>query len=234
MPAPVPTASITGISSMATRLLLAELTAAFARHSGCAVHIEATAGVEAARRVQAGEAFDVVVLASDAIDRLAASGHLTAGSRVDLFKSPVALAVRDGAVQPAIDSEAAVKHAFLAARCLGYSTGPSGTHLMKLLERWGLAQALVGRLVQAPPGVPVAALVARGEVDIGLQQRSELMHQPGVSVLGNLPTAIEFITTFAAALGPGCTQPQAVRELLTFITSPEAAATVRRHGMEPA
>ena len=129
-----------------------------------------------------------------------------------------------------------MKQAFLAVRSVGYSTGPSGTHLMKLIERWGLSASMAGRTVQAPAGVPVAALVARGEVDLGLQQRSELMHQAGICVLGKLPPGAEFITTFSAGLCPGRRQAQvpAARELLDFITSPAAAATVRAHGMEPA
>lgn len=221
---------------MATRLLMRELAAAFTQRSGCAVEIESVGGVDAARRVQAGEIFDVVMLASDAIDRLIASGHFSAGSRTDLFLSPVALAVREGAPLPDISTEDAVKQAFLAARSVGYSTGPSGTHLMTLIERWGLSASMAGRIVQAPAGVPVAALVASGEVDLGLQQRSELLHQAGIRVLGNLPPGADFITTFSAGLCPGRreTQVQAVRELLDFVTSPEAAATVRAHGMEPA
>ena len=230
---PAPTVHITGISSMATRLLLAELTAAFAQRSGCTVDIQAVGGVDAAKRVRAGEAFDVVMLAADAIERLAASGHLARGSRVDLFRSPVALAVRSGAPRPDISCEAAVKQALLAARSVGYSTGPSGAHLAQLLQRWGIAGDLAGRTVQAPPGVPVGALVSRGDVEIGWQQLSELMSVPGITVLGSLPAGARFITTFSAALGVGCTQPQAVHELLAFITAPEAAATVRSHGMEP-
>lgn len=225
---------LTGISSMATRLLMADLAAAFTQRSGCGVAIESVGGVDAARRVQAGETFDMVMLASDAIDRLIASGHLVAGSRTDLFCSPVALAVREGAPAPDIATEDAVKQAFLAARSVGYSTGPSGTHLMKLIERWGLSENLAGRTVQAPPGVPVAALVARGEVDLGLQQRSELMHQAGIRLLGNLPPGAEFITTFSVGLCAGRAKGEALRALLDFITSPEAAATVRAHGMEPA
>jgi molybdate transport system substrate-binding protein len=231
-----PKTVLTGISSMATRQLMGDLAAAFAQRSGCRVVIESVGGVDAARRVQAGEIFDVVMLASDAIDRLIASGHLGAGSRTDLFLSPVALAVREGAPPPDISTEDAVKQAFLAARSVGYSTGPSGTHLMKLIERWGLSASMAGRTVQAPAGVPVASLVARGEVDLGLQQRSELMHQSGIRVLGNLPPGAEFITTFSAGLCPGRRQAhvQTVQELLNFVTSPEAAASVRTHGMEPA
>ena len=231
-----PKTALIGISSMATRLLMSELVAAFTQRSGFDVAIESVGGVDAARRVQAGEVFDVVMLASNAIDRLIALGHLMAGSRIDLFLSPVSLAVREGAPTPDIGCEDAVKQAFLAARHVGYSTGPSGTHLMKLIERWGLVESLAGRTVQAPPGVPVAALVARGEVDLGLQQRSELMHHAGIRVLGNLPAGAAFITTFSAGLcsDRASAQALAVHEFLSFITSPEAAATVRAHGMEPA
>ena len=229
-------AALTAISSMATRRLMAELAGEFSRYTGCAVANESVGGVDAARRVRAGEGFDVVMLASDAIDGLIDSGHLVAGSRMDLFRSPVALAVREGAPMPDISSVDAVKQAFLAARSVGYSTGPSGTHLLKLIERWGLAASLAGRTVQAPPGVPVGALVARGDVELGLQQRSELMHHTGIRVLGDMPPGAKFITTFSAGLCPGraLAQTHAVRELLAFITSPEAAATVRAHGMEPA
>ena len=226
--------SITGISSMATRQLLVELAADYTRHSGRLLDLESVGGLDAARRVMAGEVFDVVVLASEAIDKLIASGHLMAGSKVDLVRSPVAIAVRAGAPQPDVSSEAAVRHAVLAARSLSYSTGPSGVFLAQLFERWGIAQDIASRLVQAPPGVPVGTLVARGEVELGFQQLSELMHLDGISVIGTLPRAIEFITTFSAALCPGSAQPEAAREMLHFMSSPGAAAAKRRQGMEPA
>ncbi len=226
--------SITGISSMATRQLLVELAADYTRHSGRLLDLESVGGLDAARRVMAGEVFDVVVLASEAIDKLITSGHLMAGSKVDLVRSPVAIAVRAGAPQPDVGSEAAVRHAVLAARSLSYSTGPSGVFLAQLFERWGIAQDIASRLVQAPPGVPVGTLVARGEVELGFQQLSELMHLDGISVIGTLPRAIEFITTFSAALCPGSAQPEAAREMLHFMSSPGAAAAKRRQGMEPA
>ncbi|HEU4460176.1 MAG TPA: substrate-binding domain-containing protein [Methylibium sp.] len=225
---------ITGISSMATRLVLAELAAAFEQASGRRVAIESVGGVDAAKRVQAGEAFDVVLLASEAIDRLIASGRLAAGSRVDLFRSPVAIAVREGTAKPDVSSEDAVRRAVLAARSLSCSTGPSGTHLARLFERWGIAEAIQPRLVQAPPGVPVGSLVAQGEVELGFQQLSELLHLPGIAVLGTLPAAIAHITVFSAGLPPHGVQAAAVREMLAFFNTPEAAATTRRHGMEPA
>lgn len=226
--------AITGISSMATRALLAELCDAYARAGGDAVSIESVGGVDAARRVQAGEAFDVVFLAADAIDKLVAAGHLQSGSRVDLVCSGVAVAVREGAVPPDIGSEEAVRQAVLAARNLSYSTGPSGVQLARLFERWGLAETLRERIVQAPPGVPVGTLVARGEAELGFQQLSELMHLPGIQVLGPLPPEIQILTTFSAGIGAHSPRADAVRRLLGFMRTPAAASIVRRHGMEPA
>lgn len=226
--------TITGISSMATRLVLADLTAAAASATGIAARIESVGGVDAARRVQDGEAFDMVILAADAIDRLLAGGHVVAGSRVDLVRSPVAVAVTAGAPRPDIGSEAGVRSAVRSARRIGFSTGPSGTHLQRLFERWGLAAELEGRLHQAPPGVPVGRLVAGGECDLGFQQLSELMHEPGIELLGVLPPDIAFITTFAAGCCRAGSQPEAVRAWLDCAASPATAGIKRRHGMEPA
>jgi molybdate transport system substrate-binding protein len=229
---PLPT--LTGISSMATRALLAELSAAYEQHAGGRVVFESVGGVDAARRVATGEAFDVVVLAADAIDKLAAAGRVVPGSRVDLVRSGVSVAVRAGAAHPDISSEAAVRRAVLAAPTLGCSTGPSGVALTKLFERWGVAQAVAPRLVQAPPGVPVAALVARGDVALGFQQLSELIDVPGIEVVGPLPAAIRIVTTFSAGVCAACTQAAAARALLDFLASPACDDAKRRQGMEPA
>ena len=230
--------AIKGISSMATRQLLAEVVSAFERQTGCAVTMEAVGGVDAVKRVQAGEAFDVVVLASDAIDKLMAAGHLQAGSKVDLVHSGVALAVRAGAQLPDITSEDAVKRAVLAAPSISCSTGPSGVALAKLFERWGISSDIQGRMVQAPPGVPVGALVARGEVALGFQQLSELLHVDGITVVGPLPPAIQITTTFSAGIHSsvvaGSPQAERVRAMLDALRSPQADAAKRRQGMEPA
>ncbi len=218
---------------MATRQLLADLIHIYHQQAGVEVEFESVGGVDAAKRVQAGEAFDVVALASDAIDRLVAAGSVVAGSRTDLVRSGVSVAVRAGAQRPDISSEAALRVAVLSARSVGYSTGPSGVALAALFERWGIAEEIRPRIVLASPGVPVGRLVAEGEVELGYQQYSELMHLPGIDILGAMPAGCEIVTTFSAALCAASTRPEAVRSLLAFLSSPAAADAKRRNGMEP-
>lgn len=225
-----------GISSMATKAILADLTALYASQTGVRVEVESVGGVDAAKRVQAGEALDLVLLASDAIERLIASGHVLAGSRSDWVDSPVALAVRAGASVPAIGNEAELRAAVLSAERLSYSTGPSGVYLEKLFERWGVLEQLRPRIVVPPPGTPVGALVAQGQADLGFQQLSELMALPGLTVLGCLPDEVAYITTFSAgiptALAADAQRLHAVRDVLTFLASPDTLPVKRRHGMD--
>ena len=219
---------------MATRQVLAELTTLYRQQTGAQVQIESVGGVDAAKRVQAGEAFDVVILGSDAIDKLLASGHVLTGSKADLVNSATAVAVREGAPRVDIASEAAVREAVRKAKTVSYSTGPSGVALAKLFERWGLAEELKGRIVTPPPGVPVGSLVAKGEVELGFQQLSELLHVSGITLLGTLPKPIEINTIFSGAVCTASTQPDAVRALLAWMRSPEALEAKRKQGMEPA
>ena len=234
---PLPTSGsplrLTGISSMATRAVLNELAAAY-RQAGVELAIESVGGVDAAKRVQAGEAFDIVVLAADAIDHLIASGQVVAGSRVDLVHSGVAVAVRSGSPWPDLGSEDAVRKAVLAAPSIGFSSGPSGVQLQRLFDRWGITAGLQGRLLQAPPGVPVGGLVACGQVALGFQQLSELLNVDGIDVVGPLPPAIQINTTFSVGLCTASTQAPAVQGLLAYLTSPAAALVYQGHGMTPA
>lgn len=223
-----------GISSMATRQLLAELAAAWRVASGAEVAIESVGGVDAAKRVAAGEAFDVVILAADAIDKLVAGSSVLAGSRVDLVRSAVAIAVRAGAAAPDLSTEAALRAAVLGATRIGYSTGPSGTALLNLFERWGIAEQLRESIVQAPAGVPVAQLVAEGRVELGFQQLSEMLAASGIRVVGSMPSGAEIVTTFSGGICAASARPEAVRALLAFMNSPATADIKRRHGMEPA
>lgn len=219
---------------MATRQVLADLVSAYEQRSGHQARIEAVGGVDAAQRVLSGEAFDVVVLASDALDKLVVAGRIDPASVTPLVHSGVAVAVPQGAALPDIGSEAAVREAVLAAPSISYSTGPSGTALVRLFERWGIAEQIRDRLVQAPPGVPVGSLVARGEVALGFQQLSELLHVQGITIVGPLPAAIQVTTTFSAGVGTQAQHPEQARALLAYLASPEADAAKRRQGMEPA
>ena len=228
-------AALNGISSMATRQVLADLSAAWQAQGGEPVQIESVGGVDAAQRVQSGdEAFDVVFLASGAIDKLQAAGRVLPGSKVDLMLSSTAVAVPAAAQQPDISTEDAVRAAVLAAPSIGYSTGPSGVALQKLFERWGIADEIKPRIVQARSGVPVGSLVASGEVALGFQQLSELIHVAGIQIVGSLPSAIAIDTVFSAGVVTGSANAEAVQRLLAFMASPEAAAAKRRQGMEPA
>lgn len=224
---------------MATKKLLAELTARYTElHPDHEVVVESVGGVDAAKRVQAGEVFDVVALAADAIEKLAAGGHVVGASRIDMVRSPVAVAIKAGAPRPDIATEEALRQAVLAAPTLGYSTGPSGVQLARLFERWGIADVVQSRIVTPPPGVPVGSLVASGDVALGFQQLSELMSLPGIDLLGGLPEAVQIVTTFSAAQATASpqaqAQAQAVQAFLQFLVSPDTAAIKQRNGMSPA
>jgi len=220
------------LSSMATRELLTALAEEYRRTSGREVVTEAAGGVDVAKRIEAGEAADVVVLSANAIDKLIAAGKLVAGSRTDLVRSGVSVAVRAGAPKPDVGSEDAVKRAVLAAKSVSYSTGPSGVYLEKLFERWGILEGIRARIVVPRPGVPVGSLVANGEVELGFQQLSELMNLAGVDVVGPLPPAIQTITVFSGSLCTRSEDPSGARALLEYLASPVTAAFKQRYGMD--
>jgi molybdate transport system substrate-binding protein len=223
--------ALTGISSMATRLILGELARRYEARTGAAVDIRSMGGVDAAKLVRAGEAVDMVVLASNVMAQLEAEGHVRPGSVQGFTRSGMAIAVRAGAGQPDIGSEDAVRRAVLAAARVGYSTGPSGDHLLNLCARWGVPAE---RLVKAPPGVPVGKLIADGDADLGFQQLSELIHAPGVQVVGPLPPEIQATTIFSAGVCAKSERQVETEALIAFLASPDADAVKREQGMAPA
>jgi len=220
------------ISSMATRQLLAALAQAWQAGSGIALAIESVGGVDAAKRVAAAEPFDIVLLASDAIDRLIAAGHLRAGSRVDWANSAVAAAVPAGCSAD-INSVAALKQAVLDSPSISYSTGPSGTYLTQLFADWGLLDAVKAKLTVPPPGVSVGSLLAKNQVALGFQQRSEFINVAGITVLGDLPEGAAYITTFSSGIPVGVSAENlsAVNEFLNYLNSPQAAQFKALQGM---
>ena len=219
-----------GLSSMATRHILADLAQDYESQTGARVEIRSMGGVEVAKLVRAGEATDVVVLASKVMASLEAEGHLAKGGTRDFARSEIGIAVRAGSALPSVANERAVKQATLDARKICYSTGPSGDHLKALCEKWGVPEA---RVLVAPPGVPVAALVANGDAELGFQQLSELIGQPGIEVVGPLPPEIQAVTMFSAGVSMTSRDDEGARALVAYLTSVETADAKRRHGMEP-
>ena len=230
----MPAQGVEMISSMATRELLCELAAQFTAVNGGAVRTQSAGGVDVAKRVAGGENFDVVVLAANVIDQLISAAHLLPGSRVDLVRSGIAVAIRAGAPPLAVLTEHDVRLAVLRAASMAYSSGPSGVYLTQLFQRWGIFEQIRRRIVQAPPGVPVGTLVAQGEVELGFQQLSELMHLPGITVLGSLPAPIQSITVFAAGLTVAARLNPTAQALVRFMASDATSSAKYRHGMEPA
>jgi molybdate transport system substrate-binding protein len=226
------TAPIKCIASMATRHILAELSAAHAARTGRAVNVDSMGGVDAARRVGAGEPVDIVVLASDAIARLETAGAVRPGSRTDIARSALAAAVAAGAPPPDLATAEAAMRTLVAARAIAYSTGPSGDHIVGLLRRWDILDRIGDRLVKAPPGIPVGSLVADGTAQIGFQQLSELKGLPGIAIVGPLAPELRAVTTFTAAIATRSAAPEAARDFIAVLAGADARDVYVRHGME--
>ncbi len=216
------------------REALLELLPMFERATGHKPMPTFVGGVDIMKRMAAGETCDLVIMSGPQIDQLIAQGKLKAGSRVDLVRSGIGVAVRAGAPRPDISSAEAIKRALLAAKSITYSSGPSGVYLANLFAKMGIAEALKAKVNPVPPGVPAGSLVARGEAEIGFQQISELLPVAGIDLIGPLPADIQEITVFSGGIHAAATQPDAAKALMTFITSPVAAPIITRKGLDPA
>jgi molybdate transport system substrate-binding protein len=221
------------IASAAVKEAVVALVPAFEKASGHKV-TAIWAGTEAiTKRISGGEVVDIVLVAAPNIDKLIAEGKLVAGSRADVAKSGVGVAVRAGLPRPDISSGEAVKNAVLAAKSVAYSSGPSGFYLAELFKKMGIAEQIKDKVKQTPSGVQVGEVVARGEADLGFQQVSELLHLKGIQYLGPLPADIQHITVFSAGLHSAAPEPDAAKALVRFLTAPEAGPIIRKTGMEP-
>ena len=188
---------------------------------------------EVAKRVGDGETADIVILPVAQIEDLLKQGKLVPGSRVDVAKSGIGVAVRSGAPKPDLRSGEALKNALLKAKSIAYSTGPSGVHMVRLIQQWGIADAVKAKIVVSPPDTPVGEILARGGAEIGFQQVSELIRIKGIDYLGPLPADVQEITAFAAALHRNAAVPDAAKALMKFLSAPAAAPIIRKTGMEP-
>jgi len=233
LPATVRAAEIKVLASAAIKEAYGELVPAFERATENKVVTTWAGTVDVMKRIRAGESFDLVIVAGPSIDELTKEGKIVAGSRVDLVKSGVGAAVRAGMPKPDISSVEALKRALLAAKSVGYSTGPSGVYLAGLFDRMGLTDAIKPKLNVAPPGVSVGEVVARGEAEIGFQQVPELLPVAGIDFIGPLPAEVQQMTVFAGGIQAGAKEAEAAKALINFITTPAAAPVIRKHGLEP-
>jgi molybdate transport system substrate-binding protein len=229
---------ITVMSSGALSAALRELVPSFERSSGSALTIVSGGSVGGTPdsipdRLQRGERADVVIMAAASIDELAKAGRVVAGSRVDLARSSIGIAVRAGTPKPDISTIDALTRALLQARTVAYSSSVSGVYIStELFQRLGIAPQMQAKSRKID-GEPVAAVVARGEAEIGFQQISELRPVPGVEVVGPLPPAVQRVTVFSAAALTGSPNPSGGRALIAFLASPAASAAIANSGMEP-
>lgn len=237
--------SLSGISSMATRHVLKDLAGVTETAGIACVEVTSIGGVTAAERVSAGEAFDLAILDQAALTKLAAAGHVDPATMRPLVVSHVGVAVAgtsgaesdddgaDGAAPdltaPAFPDADGLAAALRASTGIGYSTGPSGKAVLKVIRELGIYAEVADRLVQARPGVPVASLLASGDVSIGFQQVSEILGQPGIQLLGLLPPGLEISSTFSAAVTTACASPETALQVLDFWDSPEAEAIKSSH-----
>ncbi|HEY6257520.1 MAG TPA: substrate-binding domain-containing protein [Xanthobacteraceae bacterium] len=226
-------AEIKVLSTQATEQAYRELAPQFEKASGHKLTTIFTGTLDLQKRIAAGEAYDLILMAGPAIDEFVKAGKIVPGSRVDIARSGVGVAVKAGAPKPDISTTEAVKKTLLAAKSIGYSTGPSGVYLTGLFQRLGVADAIKGKLKQTPTGIFVGGIVASGEAEVGFQQVSELAHFEGVDFVGPLPADIQEITVFAAGIQVGAQQADAAKAWVKFLTAPEHGAAFTSRGLTP-
>jgi molybdate transport system substrate-binding protein len=226
-------ADIKVLSTQATEDTYRELVPQFEKATGHKVTTIFTGTLNVQKRLADGESYDMIIMAGPAIDAQIKAGKAIAGSRVDIAKSGVAVGVPKGAPKPNISTTEALKKTILAAKSIGYSTGPSGVYILTVFEKLGVADQVKGKLKQTPSGVFVGTIIANREVEIGFQQVSELGNFPGVDYVGPLPADVQQTTVFSSGIIAAAKEPEAAKALVKFLTTPAAGAAFKKRGMEP-
>src|SRR5918998_963468 len=233
---PPPPPEAPGVEVMSTLALmgvLRELAPGYERATGTRIAAAFAPTAALLERIGAGEAADVPILTEAAIDESARAGTFTAGGGVDLARSVVGVAVRAGAPKPDIGSAEAFTRALLDARSLAYSrAGASGIFFADLIRRLGIADEVNAKATVIPSGL-AGELTARGEVELAIQQVSELLEVPGIDIVGPLPAELDAVTVFSGALFVASPRKGAAMALLKLLSSLEAAPIYRRKGLEP-
>jgi molybdate transport system substrate-binding protein len=217
--------------SLAFKAAYVELAPQFERESGMKIASQFVGGVDIRKRLREGADTDLVIMAGAGIDELAGEGLVAQGSRVDLVRSKIGVAVRAGAPRPDISSADALKRALLAANAIAYSSGPSGVYLVKVFERWAIPAA---KLKQSAPGMPAGDIVAKGDAEIGFQQISELMPVKGIDYIGPIPEEIQHVTIFSAGTSARAKNGNAAKALTDFLTSSVVVPVLAKNGLDPA
>jgi molybdate transport system substrate-binding protein len=185
------------------------------------------------QRLGRGEPADVLLLASDGLEALIRDGKAQAGSRVDIARSLIGMAVRSGAPKPDISTVDSFRQALLAARSVAYSASASGVYVeTEMYKRMGIHDEMMpkSRRIYSER---VGSVVARGEAEIGFQQVSELLPIEGIDFVGTIPEGVQQATIFCAGLATGAREPEAARALIRYLASAEAAPVLVRTGLEP-
>jgi len=221
-------------STISAKEALIELVPEFEHASGHKVNITYAGGSGLAEQIRKGTRGDLFIGPEEFSDPLLKEGKLQAGSRTAFARSTTGLAVRAGAAKPDISSPDKLKSVLLAARTVSYSTGASGMHFVKLIERLGIAEAVAAKKVAPKPGELVGAVVARGDAEIGAQQISELLPVKGIQILDPLPAELQQTIVYGATAFPGSTQPEAAKAFVNFLRSEPARKVLREKGLDPA
>ena len=237
MPADARAAEIKVLATIGVQSVMEELAPRFEKASGHKLTITFGLGGALAKRVQDGEAADLLIGPRGAIDGLIKAGRLEPGSDSNLARSSVGVAVRKGAPKPDISTPDALKRALLAAKSISYSNpafgGASGVHFGKVIERLGIVEEMKAKTRFPPEGGFTARLLANGDAELAVQQIGELISIPDVELLGPLPGELQSVTTFAAAIPSAAHQPHAARALIEYLQSPETAAVMKAKGLDP-
>jgi molybdate transport system substrate-binding protein len=184
-------------------------------------------------RLERGEPADVLIMVGYALEDLAKKGKVTAGTSVDLVKSPIGVAVKSGTPKPDISTADAVKRALLAVKTVAYSDSASGVYVStEMFGKLGIADEMKDK-ARKIPATPVGEIVARGDAEIGFQQMSELKPVEGIDIVGPLPDELQKITIFSAGIASVSKEPDAGKALIKFLASPAARPEIVKSGLDP-
>ena len=226
-------ADIKVLASPGVREAYNELIPTFEKASGHHVITIWDGVVNVTKRVAEGETADIVILPAAQIEELTRKGKLVAGSRIDVAKSGVGVAIKAGKPKPRLRNGDDLKDALLKANKIAFSTGPSGVYIQRLMQQWGIWDSVKDKTIIPSVDTPVGVAIAQGDADIGFQQVSELIHIKGITFLGPLPADIQETTVFSAGMHKDVTTPAAARAFMLFLGAPAAASAFRKAGMEP-